>query len=343
MGTTILVTGVGGDIGSAVIRCLRGCSALSDCRIVGCDVKRWNQGVPLVDKFLTVPRADAEGYLDHLRDICSAEEVSLLIPCTEPEIGIIARHRSGFESTGVAVMVVSDGILSTFSSKLETAKFLSENGIHVPRTWSGDDGLKCALADCCRWPLVIKADQGCGSRGVRLVASPDEAEAALGEISDPVIQECVGTPDEEYTIGVYKDEEGCASIAFRRELGYGGMSVFVEYVNSPELSDIAERAARACGLVGSMNLQARREGDSFLVFEVNPRISSTVGFREKMGFNDVAWWARLLLEGRSGMNYDPPRAGIVGVRMLDEILFDGDGRVINGVSVDDSQQNCRVR
>ena len=114
------------------------------------------------------------------------------------------------------------------------------------------------------------------------------------KIPDPIVQEIVGTVDAEYTIGVFADDNhNIYSIGFRRYLGYGSMSRYIELSHEAEMHAIAVKTAESCGLRGSFNVQMRKDHEGYKIFEVNARISSTAYFRHCFGFQDVNWWIDL--------------------------------------------------
>jgi len=83
---------------------------------------------------------------------------------------------------------------------------------------------------------------------------------------------------------------------------------------------LSSKIAEAVSLRGSINIQSRRVGDVFLPFEINPRISGTVLFRKKFGFDDVSWWMDIL----SGKTYDyvPLFKSGRAIRHYSECYFD---------------------
>jgi carbamoyl-phosphate synthase large subunit len=69
----------------------------------------------------------------------------------------------------------------------------------------------------------------------------------------------------------------------------------------------------------------RKFEDDYFVFEINPRISSTMSFRLQMGFNDVAWWIDMM-DKKNVEKYTVPNENIYGVRNVEEKLFVDDFR-----------------
>jgi carbamoyl-phosphate synthase large subunit len=60
-------------------------------------------------------------------------------------------------------------------------------------------------------------------------------------------------------------------------------------VENPDIDQLLVRIAKGLNLVGSINVQLRLTSKGPIVFEINPRFSSTVFFRHLMGFDDVIW------------------------------------------------------
>jgi carbamoyl-phosphate synthase large subunit len=69
-----------------------------------------------------------------------------------------------------------------------------------------------------------------------------------------------------------------------------GVTSFAEVVNDLSIETLCIRIAESLELFGSINIQLRLvEGLGPMVFEINPRFSSTVGMRHAIGFSDLIW------------------------------------------------------
>lgn len=309
-----LITAVGGDIGSSVIRHLRK-EFSRDC-LLGCDITPYAGGRTDAGEFFLVPPfTDAAQYTDFLLKECAARAITHILPMTEGEIIVFDQNRKLFEQAGIRLMIQDSKLLQIALSKWETARTVKEIGLKSPRTWRPDDG------ECISYPVVVKADRGCGSKYVKVAKNRQEYEMALEAVADAVVQEYVGSPDEEYTMGVFSDGTQTRSIAFRRTL-CGGMTCTAELVEDEKLDKIAKVTAKNLALKGSINIQMRKHDADYFIFEINPRISGTVGFRHLLGFEDVLWWLKLL-DGEKGFldgvcQEHPP---VVGVRTFGETIF----------------------
>jgi len=311
---TILISGVGGDIGQSVAQ------ALIDkgFDLIGCDMN----DVPFYRLFLKrfyiiPPVKNKMAYFQSLKEIFSKENVSFFIPTSEPEIYVLNEHRDFVESAGIPILINSKNIVDIFSDKFTIINFLGELGIKTPRTVLMRD----VRLNEWTFPLIVKRRKGSGGSQVWLVGSQFELEY-LEKLNSGnlIVQEYVGTPEEEYTTTVFSDGVKASSITFRRKLGYSGLSKEVVLVDEPFLGAMAQKVATAAGLRGSINIQTRRFDSIFIPFEVNPRISSTVLFRKEFGFEDAWWWIELL-SGR-GYSFVKKYSSGRGFRYLASVFMD---------------------
>jgi carbamoyl-phosphate synthase large subunit len=273
-------------------------------------------GVPT---FVQCPSAgDAEAYERFIDGAVRTHGVKYILPSSEREIGYFHRHRSTYADRGVEVLINNGVILDHFLDKFLTVDFLRRHALPHPRTF-----LLEAYRGELGYPVVLKKRWGSGSKLV-LVARDDEELAFYhgrhgGETL--VVQEYLGTPDDEYTAGVFADGTRVYSILFRRYLASdAGITRYAELVAEPDIQGLAENLARVTGLRGSINIQARKVGAVLVPFEINPRISGTAFVRHYFGFRDVEWW----LDMKEGMpiRYSPKYAHGVAVRAVSETFFD---------------------
>ena len=307
----MLVTAVGGDIGYGVIKAIK--ASNHDFYIIGCDIKKYNISYDLVDEFYVCPAyRNDDRWTDYMLDMISKKEVDFFWPVTEPEIKIVNNKLELFKDT-ILIMNQSN-VLSVAMDKGETARYLYENGVLTPKTWLS------IPQDEQNYPLIVKEKFGCGSHSVALVNNIDELKQSFGEMESPIVQECIGDKSEEYTLTVFSDGSVVNSIAFKRELGFGGMSRYVELSHDEKLFEIADRIVKMFDLHGSINVQLRKANGEYYVFEINPRISSTMGFRMLLEFNDVAWWIDML-EKNPVEEYKNPDGKVYGARTVEEKIF----------------------
>ena len=308
---TLFLTAIGGDIGYGIIKAIR--KANREIRIIGCDTRKYNYSYDIVDKFYTSPSyLQKDKWIAFVRDVIRQEKVDIFWPVTEIEIKLVDENKPLFE--GVSLAVNSSNILKIAMDKGLTAQVLKEHGFFVPETWERIDDAQVTF------PCVVKERFGCGSHAVQLVHTATELYSVADKMSNYIIQEYVGDAENEYTLAIFSDGETVNSIAFKRTIGFQGMSRFVELVHDQYLVNMSERIASFLSLKGSINVQMRKKEGRYYIFEINPRISSTIGFRVLLGFNDVDWWINLM-EGKSIAKYEYPSKKVYGVRNVEEKIF----------------------
>ncbi len=317
----ILLTGIGGDVACAIMRSLL--DAFPGDEIYGFDIKEYTPYMEKLKETVVAPRYTDKNYIPFLKNYLEEKKITHFLPTTEPEILIADQNRAYFEEEGIRLMINHSELLQICTSKFRTAEFLGNHGIPAPLSGMArnvrlydEKGITLSGEDRMEFPLILKEDFGRGGHGISLIRSKTEWEQE--EKTGYICQEFLDGL--EYTVGVFSDGGQVRSITYRRELGLGGMSVSVECVDIPEIRRIAERTAKVLSLRGSINLQLREHNGEYYIFEINPRLSSTTGFRHKMGFTDAVWWIELLDGETLQGSYSEP-VGMRGVKVTDDVVF----------------------
>ncbi|MFA4884229.1 MAG: ATP-grasp domain-containing protein [Candidatus Margulisiibacteriota bacterium] len=310
----ILLTGVGGDIGQSVTGCLLETEYAE--RLCGCDLDRYAAGRALLDVFKTAPSvSDRQRYEKFILRSIAELNLSHIIPLTEGEIDYFSLEKRRFEKLGVKVLVLNRKIIDKFLDKYLTIEYLKAHGFKAPRTYLPED-----YRGNLSFPLLLKDRHSCGGKGLVRVEDQAAMDFYLRRNPRSIIQELVGTEDEEYTVAVFSDGKKVLSMAFKRQLGYGSMTKFARLAEDPRITRLVTRLARLCRLVGPMNVQMRKTKAGFFPFEINPRISSTVFFRHRFGFHDVKWW--LDINHGKTVEYSPQFSSGVAVRTIGSVFFE---------------------
>ena len=311
---SILVTGVGGDIGQSVLKCLK--DSHYNPYLIGCDIEPYAGGRKGVDAFYQAPPATRKDeYLNFISNIIKKEMCEYIIPTTEPEIKFYDMNREYFTINGINVLINNSFIINTFLSKYNTICFLKESNFPYPKTYQ-----LLEFKNQLEYPVIVKPESGCGGKKIQILYDDVDLEYIKRKYSEAIVQEVIGNINEEYTVGIFSDGTNVYSIAFRRYLGYGSLTKFAELTINDEIEQFARLIAQACDLKGSINVQLRKTENGFIPFEINPRLSSTVYFRHFFGFKDVIWW----LDMHEGYDIEyllKSKRGI-GVRTISETFFD---------------------
>lgn len=278
MSKVVLITGIGGDISQGVATILR--ERRPDLRLIGVDMHGEHGGHRYVDFFTTVPAARDLGYRDAIRTVALEQGADLVIPMSEPELAVL-RPFTELEP-GISWLFAGDRVVEAGLDKLATARVLA--GLDLPVPWT------VPVAEVASgYPCILKNRYGSGSRAVFVVNDADDAAYLVSRYPDAVFQELLLPAEREVTCAVYRNRQGeVTSLLMQRRLT-GGFTGWARVIEDAATTEMCRRIAVGLDLRGSMNIQLRLTDAGPRVFEINPRFSSTVLMRHRMGFTDVLW------------------------------------------------------
>ncbi len=278
---TVLVTAIAGDIAQAIALIVR--ETLPDCRILGVDVHDRHGGGLLVDEWYLAPPASSPDYGPWIEALVRRESIDACVPMSEAEL----RHFAATglkEVAGARLVMPNAKAIEVGSDKLATARFLESIGCPAPWTISADE---------CRpstpFPCVFKPRRSAGSKGVFVCKSAEEARFFAERYPEAVLQELLLPEDREVTCAIYRTKDGRTAILQLLRTLVGGFTGWAKVIDDPDVRSQCERLAESLDLRGPINAQLRLTDRGPRIFEINPRFSSTVLMRHRMGYRDVAW------------------------------------------------------
>ncbi len=317
---TILVTGIGGNVGQGIVRNIRG--TRYKARIIGANITEFSAGNHLVDAFYKLPFGYELNYIPEIKKIIEKENVDLIISSTD------------FESYYLALCQGELQCLVAGSESQTSGMYLDKYLTYLNHKTS-----KIAFAESCL-PSNYKGQYS------QALAKPRKGRGSKGLLFN--INDVSGLTDDEYMIqelhtGIeitsavyrrYKDGEVHGIISMERTLENGATTyckVVTEYDN--EVIKIAQSMCENnSGLKGSFNIQSIAKSNGEVIpFEVNCRISGTNSIRAAFGFKDVQYTIEELL-----WNIEPEKPIItngVAYRYLTDVIY-ANSEVLNGTNTD---------
>lgn len=282
----ILVTAVGGDIGANILNIL---SEQKNIKlfIVGTDINENIFAIDKINKFYQVHKANHLDYEKQIVKIVKENNVDAIIPVSEQEIIWFNNNRNIFNALNIKVLINNSNIIDTFLNKFETSRALENISVKTPKTFLFSEFTKQI-----EFPLILKGKYSVLTKDIYIIKNKNQLELLKKSIenhSDYIIQQYIGSIDDEYTTTVYRSNDKLEVINFKRKLT-GGMTSFATISNEKVLYDYAKNIAESFNLNGCINIQSRKSAKEFYIFEINPRFSSTVFIRNHFGFQDVLWW-----------------------------------------------------
>lgn len=321
----VLVTGVGGGgHGNEVMKALR--LADTPYRIIGVDMSPTSLGLYQADASYIVPPAYHPEYIDTLLELCEKAEIKVLVTGSEPELKAVSANRQRFADASILTLINQACVIDLCMDKWATMCFLAKNGFNVPQSVLLEREDDCAKVK--QMPVVVKPAVGGGGSNLAFIAQDYEelvffTRYILKVGGLPMSQEYLGTPDDEYTVGVLTtfDGELVGSLAVHRYI-LSGLSSKMKvqgrvgrYVghtlalssgisqgvmeDCPKVLRECERLAKAIDSKGPINVQLRFVNGKVYPFEINPRFSGTTAFRALAGYNEPDILIRHYLLGES--------------------------------------------
>jgi carbamoyl-phosphate synthase large subunit len=277
----VLVTGCGGDIGQSVGKILNEYNIVNN--LYGCDISDKNAAKFIYSNFfLGLPCKDSN-YISNLEIIVKKKKIDFIIPISEPELRFLSKLKISKIGSAELILASAEALEVGFD-KLKTADFLKKENFPFPITNSVAD-----LENIGNFPVIMKSRLGSGSSNVVIVEDYDTFVFLKNKNPDFIVQEFLDGENGEYTCGVFRSKIGIIrSIIIKREL-IGGFTGYGEVIANKEIDKLLNDVAEKLNLIGSINIQLRLTSKGPVVFEINPRFSSTVRFRHLLGFKDLEW------------------------------------------------------
>lgn len=279
---TIIVTGVGGIVGQGILRNLADLAL--EIRIIGTNILQVSAGNYLCEKVVEVPFANHENYIPQMIELCSTENVDLVIPSTDYEVYYLSANRHLFQCS----IAVADSVVTKFClDKYLNFKAFERYNIPFAKSF-----LPSAFNDQLK-EIVVKPREGRGSRDIYIKPS----EPAKFDDSF-VVQEYLEGTEITTTFYVTRSGELLGLITFLRELESGSTArAEVVFDYDAELEKIIRMMITQYSFRGSCNIQSKVTKFGIVPFEINCRVSGTNSIRSQFGFTDVAYLVKEYLLG----------------------------------------------
>lgn len=243
-----------------------------NCTVVGADCSTMAPSIQFVDEFYKVPKCSDEGYIDDMLNICTVENIDLLIPLYEKEFILLCKKREHFEAVGTKLLLSDENIIKICNDKWETYKFFRKNDLSTPISY-----IKENLPNDPKFPLIIKPRDGMGSSNVFKVNNEKELDFFKDYVDNAIIQEYI--KGIEYTIDVLCDLNGSIISVVPRErieVRSGEVSKSRTVKDEKIINAVIKLCKKLKG-VGPLTIQCIVDSKRQINFiEINPRFGGGV-------------------------------------------------------------------
>ncbi|HXG08081.1 MAG TPA: ATP-grasp domain-containing protein [Nitrososphaera sp.] len=289
MNASVLVTSGGSIVAQGIIKSLK-IAGKGKYTMIAADTSPLAAGLYRCEKGVLVPPASSVvDYVESIIRVCNDNDVSAIFCGSDDELLVLANARDEIERrTGAKLLTGSTAALTIARDKWYTYKFCKEKGLACAPS-SLPEGREEFVKEF-GFPLVVKPREGYGSIHFYVANNREEMDAAISTIEKagwrPLLQKYLS--GEEFTTGVTIDKNAryaMSSISIKKVIRHGQTyKAFIDDYYT--IRRIAEEVALQLRTCGPINVQARLEGDSPVIIEINPRFSATCPMRAVAGVNE---------------------------------------------------------
>jgi predicted ATP-grasp superfamily ATP-dependent carboligase len=259
-------------------------------------------------KALTYPSPveKPEQFIAWVMKVLERERIDILYPMDDDTMTAVMNHREELERL-VKLPIPPVTSYRIAADKASATKWAMAAGAPCPYTLepNGPEEVN-KMAGILAYPMVIKPRLSSGSRGIRIVYSPQELISQYEEIHKqfplPMLQEYI-EPGERFDVCMIYDREGkCLASFVQKELRHfpieRGPSTIQESVWYPELVELSELIMEGLPWQGIVELEFMVDSRDGLpkFMEINPRFWNSVQTSISSGV-DFPWMLYQLATG----------------------------------------------
>lgn len=294
MTDAFIITGANGDIAISICEILK--IIRPNARLIGTDIQGQWPALDVFDEVRIIPKSNDKNYVPELKNIQNEFQSSIIIPTSEPELRFFAKNKE--KQKGLNILMNDGELIITCMDKLNSIKWLESIGLTAPKTGMLID------ADETDLPIMAKPRFGAGSRGLEIIKDLEHLNFSKDRRDDePVAQELLDVQNQEYTCAILTHDNGYESLIMHREMK-GDVTGKMKAVKNKEIEDVLSIISQNIPTYSAINVQLRLTDKGPMIFEINPRFSSTVKMRHLLQFPDLQW-AIELFENKKMTNTKP--------------------------------------
>ena len=225
------------------------------------------------DRFYTVPRITAPGYLDVILDICQKEKIDGVLSLIDPELSLLAENKDKFEAVGTAVIGSSYELCEMSLDKFQMYNWLTEHGYKCARSYMDKEEFFADVeAGKAKYPIFVKPVRGSASIAISKVYDKETVELLFAHSDGLMIQEFLD--GQEIGADVYIDmisNEVISIFTKKKILMRAGETDKAESFKDEKLFELIKRFVSEAGYNGQIDIDIFDVNGEYYISEVNPR------------------------------------------------------------------------
>ena len=260
--------------------------------VVAGDCSETAPAIYFADRKAILPRINEDNYVDEIINVCKREGIRLVIPTIDTDLLLLSEERERIESeSGAVVLISSTEVISICRDKINTQKFLEENGFKIPKMYSEEELNSVNL----QFPLFIKPKSGSSSINTFKVNNLEELTTYRALINGPIVQDFM--EGKEFTVDVFLDFEGnlITVVPRLRMATRSGEISKGKIVKDREIIEDIKRLVEVLKPIGHITVQLMKTNKGIEYIEINPRFGGGAPMSIQSGADSCENLYRLLM------------------------------------------------
>ena len=242
-------------------------------RVICTDMSSLAPSLYEADKFYTVPRMTAPGYIDVILDICKKEAIGGVLSLIDPELSLLAKNREKFAAIGTTVIGSSYELCEMSLDKFQMYQWLTSHGYRCAKSYMDKQAFYADVdAGKISYPVFVKPARGSASIAISKVYDRETIELLFSHSDGLMIQEFLD--GQEIGADVYIDliTKKVVSIFTKKKiLMRAGETDKAVSFRDEKLFRLIQQFAEEAGFLGQIDIDIFRIDGEYFISEVNPR------------------------------------------------------------------------
>ena len=242
-------------------------------KVIATDMSELAPAVYEADRFYTVPRMTADGYIDIIFDICKKEKIDSVLTLIDPELSLLAMHKDEFAELGVTVIGSSYELCERALDKMEMYDWLIAHGYNCARSYVDKEKFYADVeSGIITYPVFVKPVRGSASVAISKVYDRETVELLFAHNDNLMIQEFLD--GQEIGADVYIDMvsgEVVSIFTKKKIVMRAGETDKAVSFKDEKLFALIERFAKESGWSGQIDIDIFDVNGEYYISEVNPR------------------------------------------------------------------------
>lgn len=292
--------------------------------VVAGDCSETAPAIYFADRKTILPRINEPNYIDEIINVCNKEDVKLVVPTIDTDLLLLSEERKRIESeSGAMVLVSNTGAVSICRDKINTQRFLEENGFKIPKMYSEEE----LDSESIQFPLFIKPKLGSSSINTFKVNNLEELNTYRSLIKEPIVQDFM--EGKEFTVDVFLDFDGklITVVPRLRMATRSGEISKGKIIKDNEIIEDIKKLVEVLKPIGHITVQLMKTKKGIEYIEINPRFGGGAPMSIQSGADSCENLYRLLMGEKLEYNEDY-RDNIMFFRFDNSICVDENIEVV---------------